>query len=159
MADEGRLAQSGREPLAETVDHDQQGAARRALHQTAKLGDEVGAVQRLNLLELDFLVLEPLRGIDQHAETQRGLDPRIERSEPEDLPSCASEPVFHGAVGGLSLPIGDKEIAIGALLAELGHGHAPEQEGLGPLQRAAGGDVQRMVEPESGDRQYGCQSE
>ena len=51
---------------------------RRCLDLFAQLRDEIRLLDALDVLQLDLFILEPLGGIDEHAQSQRGPDRRIE---------------------------------------------------------------------------------
>jgi hypothetical protein len=147
------LAQRRGEGFAKAVHHHQQRAVGRLLDQVTHALDEGGPVEGGGLVDLDHLVLEPGRGIDEHADAQARLDVGVERAELERSLALRSEALFEGVHGVVRDAIGHVVEAIGAARAELGDGHAAEAEGLGALEdRVRAGEVER-VEPGAQEHQ------
>ena len=120
----------------------------RFLDQLPHLPDKVRLVQDLGVLQLDRLVLEPVGGIDDHADAQGRLDLGIEGPEGDGVSTFISEAIFNRPVLGLRTTIGGEEEAVDPLIRQLGNRHAPEQEGLGALQGGFQVEENDHVEPD-----------
>jgi hypothetical protein len=106
-------------------------------------------------LELDLLVLEPLGGVDDHPQAQRGFDLDVKKTELELLLALGPEALLQRPRISLRAAVGDEKKAVLPLPAELRDLHAAEQKGLGALQGGDGGSKIDLVEPES----QHCQSQ
>jgi hypothetical protein len=104
-------------------------------------------------LELDLLVLEPLGGVDDHAQAQGGLDLDVKKPELESLLALGPETLLQRPLISLRAAVGDEKKPVLPLLAELGDLHPPEQKGLGALQSGDGGGKIDLVEPDPQPRQ------
>ena len=129
-------------------DHEQR-PVRRLLDEAPQLRGERGLVHRLDLLELDFLVEEPVARIDQHPHAQRLFDPGIEEAEPEVLVAVGAEALLQGTVVALGTAVGRIEETIGSRFAQLRDGHAPKRQDLGPPHDRVGAHVHEPVKPDS----------
>jgi hypothetical protein len=148
VAEKSGLAQGRGKGLPEPVHDDQQRSARGFLNEPSDVRDEGGLIQLLHRFELDFLILEPLAGVDDHAQAQRSFNLDIKKPKLEVRLAFDPETLLERPGLAFRAAVRDEEKPIPPLRAQLRDQHTPEKKGLGPLQRAGRGSKIDIVEPD-----------
>jgi hypothetical protein len=152
VAQKNGLAQGRGEALSEPVYVAQKGAELRGLNLFPHLGDEFALFGQAHLLDLDFFVLKPVGRVDDHADTQGGLDRGVEKTEFELFCALIAEPLFQLSNPAFQVSIGDVEEPGNILVSQLRHQHSPELKSLGPFQGQPGGLEEEKHQPDQNQR-------
>ncbi len=113
------------------MNDEQQRALRRTLDRVPNAFEKRRLAEVRNVVELDLLVLEPVRRVDHHAKTQSRLDADVKVAESEMRNPFRREPLVDRAVGRLTAAVRDEKMPILPFGAEPRDRCAAEQERLG----------------------------